>query len=66
MKPEDYNIPESTGMSLNLEKQRLDEEERKLNEDYDNLNYELEKELNDMKKMNSETKTKFKLKDDNK
>lgn len=66
LKPEDYNIPESTGMSLNLEKQRLDEEERKLNEDYDNLNYELEKELNDMKKMNSETKTKFKLKDDNK
>ena len=53
-------------MSLNLEKQRLDEEERKLNEEYDNWNYELEKELNDMKKMNSETKTKFKLKDDNK
>ena len=66
MKPEDYNIPKSTGMSLNLEKQRLDEEERKLNEEYDNWNYELEKELNDMKKMNSETKTKFKLKDDNK
>lgn len=66
LKPEDYNIPKSTGMSLNLEKQRLDEEERKLNEEYDNWNYELEKELNDMKKMNSETKTKFKLKDDNK